>query len=246
MMNNHIKTFRDFSTRTKFVDYLGLYKPNKDGKDLLQISSIKKSDYQYELEEILKNLDTVSRTWNNQSVNDIEKSVAKQGPRQLEVMEGQKNEKLQAGYTPDQPMFRIKLCEANSYFYQLAQEIGLEKSLARFHVQFPGEVTAWHTDIYSPAHEFLDQSAQDADDLSVGQDKNIRRVLIALENWQPGHMLMFGQTTWTNWKAGDVVYWEYGVPHGAANMGYTPRISVSITGRMTDKFTNSQKNARRL
>lgn len=239
-----MKTFNDFVTRTEFVNYLGLYKSNKSANDFIKIDSIQKENYDAELIKIHSDIELIQETWNNQSVNAIEKSVAKQGQRQLDIMQGQKTEKLLAGYKPDQPMYRVNNCSTDSYFYELADTLGLKNSLARYHVQFPGEVTAWHTDIFSPSHEFLNENQTDLSDESVGRDKNIRRLMIALEDWQPGQFLLFGNTPWLNWSAGDVIYWDYGVPHGSANMGYAPRVSVSITGQITDQFTKLCNHAR--
>jgi hypothetical protein len=231
-----MKTYKDFSTRSEFIEYLGLYDKNTATNDFRTFDKIDPKNYVHELEAIVKNLAEIKHSWNNQSVNQIEKSVSTKGAKQLDIMQGQKKEKLDAGYHPDAPMYRIGVCAKDSFFYQYANYVGLEKPLARWHVQFPGEVTAWHTDIYSPAHEFLDPSTVDQSDESVGRDNGIRRIIIAIEDWTWGHMLMFGKTPWIDWKAGDVIYWEFGVPHGTANMGYIPRISVSITGKQTEKF----------
>ena len=241
-----MKTYKDFETRSELIEYLNLYQPNADVKDFVKLTNISVSNYTLELQQIKTNIDEIQKTWNTQSINDIEKSVSTKGPKQLDIMQAQRREKIQAGYHPDQPQYRINNCGATSYFKQFAEEIGLKNSLARFHVQFPGEVTAWHTDIFSPAHEFLDEDVQDFDDESVGKDKNIRRILIALEDWSVGQFFLFGKTMWTEWAAGDVVSWNYGVPHGTANMGYFPRISVSITGKITDKFIEINDEARKL
>jgi hypothetical protein len=241
------KTFRDFDTRSQFIEYLGLYpKRPADYKDFVKIHTIPVEHFQSELQDILANINVVEKTWNDQSINAIERSVAKKGQRQLDIMQAQRREKLQAGYAPDQPMYRIKNCGADSVFSALAQHLGLDHGLARYHVQFPGEVTAWHTDIFSPSHEFLADDADPMDDASVGKDNNIRRVLIALQPWQQGHMMQFGRTFWFDWRAGDVISWDYGVPHGSANMGYQPRISVSITGKITDRFIALNHDARKI
>lgn len=234
-----------FNSREEFVKSLNLYHYDRTNTsaDFVKIQTIDSSKYQAELQEILKNIDLVKKTWNNQSIDQIEESVKKQGPRQVEIMQGQKNDKVKAGYQTDVAMYRVNNCNSSSYFYTLAQELGLERPLARYHVQFPGEVTVWHTDIFSPAHEFLTELVGNVPDDKIGTDKNIRRVLISLDNWDWGHMLVFGKTPWINWTAGDIIYWEYGVPHGSANMGYTPRISVSITGLASDKFKDTIQHA---
>jgi len=242
-----IKTYRNFRTRNEFIDYLNLYPKHPTGRpDFVKLANIPPECYQQELEAILKNINHVKQDWNNQSINDIERSVAKKGQKQLDIMEAQRQEKLQAGYGLEQPMYRIKNCEPESYFNKFAEDIGLEYSQSRYHVQFPGEVTAWHTDIFSPTHEFLVDYDDDQDDEFVGKDKNIRRIMIALQPWQRGHFLQFGYTPWIDWSAGDVIGWDYGVPHGSANMGYEPRISVSITGKITDKFAALNNHARKL
>lgn len=239
-------TYKDFETRTEFVNYLGLYNQSCSNTqpDFLKIANIEKQHYQHELRDILKNLEDIRKFWNNQSVSQIEQTVRKKGQRQIDIMQGQKTEKIRAGYHPDAAMYRVSNCKPDSYFVNFAETIGLKNSLARYHVQFPGEVTSWHTDIFSPAHEFLADIVGEQTDESVGTDRNIRRILIALEPWDWGHILVFGKTPWLEWQAGDVIYWDYGVPHGGANMGYTPRISVSITGQITDKFTEICNHAR--
>ncbi len=232
-------TYKDFDSRTAFVEYLGLYHNNKKSKekDFHIVDQIPLSAYHKELDKILLDIDIIRQNWNNQSIIDIEKSVAKQGEKQLDIMQGQKNDKLRAGYDPTRPMYRVKNCENDSFFYEYAKEIGLDRALARYHIQFPGEVTAWHTDIYSPVHEFLLPVIQDSDS-DIGKDKNVRRILIALQDWDWGQILLFGKTPWLNWNAGQTIYWNYGVPHSAANTSYTPRISVSITGLITKRFND--------
>lgn len=245
-ININMLTYKNFETRTEFVNHLGLYHNDRFSTrvDFVKIFKINTNKFCHELQDIHQNLKYIYESWNNQSIEHIEESVKKKGHRQLEIMQGQKKEKLHAGYHPNAAMYRIKNCGPNSYFTKFAKEIGLKCGLARYHVQFPGEVTAWHTDIFSPAHEFLVNERNDIPDQEIGLDQNIRRILIALEEWDWGHILSFGKTPWINWNAGDVVYWDYGVPHGSANMGYRPRISVSITGEITDKFLEICNHAR--
>jgi hypothetical protein len=238
-------TYKDFKTRTEFVDYLGLYHGDRHDPrpDWIKIDTVSYESYAKELETILHDLDHVRETWNNQSIIHIEQSVAKKGSKQLEIMQGQKQEKIAAGYSADAAMYRVQNCAADSVFNDYAKQIGLQASVSRYHVQFPGEVTVWHTDIYSPAHEFL-AHMDDIPDEEIGKDRQIRRILISLQDWDWGHMLIFGKTPWVNWNAGDVIYWEYGVPHGSANMGFKPRVSVSITGLASDSFLTKCDNAR--
>lgn len=230
-------TYKDYDSREEFVKSLGLYHHDKflKTKEFTVMSGLV-NGFDQELADIKQNIEVIRDTWNDQSISQIEQSVFKSGERHLKIMQGQKNDKLAAGYTPNQPMYRMRQCPDNSVFYDLARNIGLDYPCARFHVQFPGEVTIVHTDIFSPAHEFLPEAAKNIPDEKIGHDSGIRRILIALEDWNWGQIVMFGAQSWSQWKAGDISYWKYGVPHCAANMGYTPRISASITGMANDKF----------
>jgi hypothetical protein len=60
--------------------------------------------------------------------------------------------------------------------------------------------------------------------------KNSKRYWIPLQDWQPGHIFMYEDRVITDYKAGDVwVYEEAGALHGAANIGYTPRLVLQIS-----------------
>lgn len=232
------KTYRDFDSREDFIRSLGLYHHDSTvapGKDFACIGKVV-SNYQSELNGILDNINIIKQSWHDQSISSIEKSVGRLGDRQIEIMAGQKKDKVKAGYDIDQPMFRVSKVPDNSIFLSIAQDLGLEHALGRYHVQFPGEVTAWHTDIFAPAQEFLPDFVKNVPDEQIGQDLGIRRIIVALEDWRWGQSMMFGTSVWHQWQAGDIVYWNYGMPHCAANAGYEPRVFVSITGLANEKF----------
>jgi hypothetical protein len=63
-----------------------------------------------------------------------------------------------------------------------------------------------------------------------GQEQRIRRAVVFLEDWQPGHYAEYLDRPYTAWRAGDIVEWTYDMPHMAANMGPTPRYTLQITG----------------
>jgi len=65
-----------------------------------------------------------------------------------------------------------------------------------------------------------------------GQEQSIRRAVVFLEDWQPGHYAEYMDRPYTAWQAGDVVEWPYDTPHMAANMGPTPRYTLQITGHV--------------
>ena len=59
--------------------------------------------------------------------------------------------------------------------------------------------------------------------------ENIRRVLVMLEDWKPGHYLEIDGTGITSWVAGDWFMWEADVPHAASNIGIDDRYTLQIT-----------------
>ena len=63
-----------------------------------------------------------------------------------------------------------------------------------------------------------------------GQEHNIRRAIVFLEDWKPGHYFEAMGVSNTDWKAGQVVEWSYDAPHMAANIGLDPRYTLQITG----------------
>lgn len=65
-----------------------------------------------------------------------------------------------------------------------------------------------------------------------GREHTIRRAIIFLEDWQPGHYAEYMNEPFVNWKAGTVIEWSYDTPHMAANLGLTPRYTLQVTGHV--------------
>ena len=63
-----------------------------------------------------------------------------------------------------------------------------------------------------------------------GQEHRIRRAIIFLEDWKPGHYSEIAGQGLVNWQAGDVLEWHYDTPHAAANIGLEDRYTLQITG----------------
>ncbi len=60
--------------------------------------------------------------------------------------------------------------------------------------------------------------------------KNSQRYWMPFQDWEPGHIFIYEDQVITNYRAGDV--WTYKNPkalHGAANIGYTPRIVLQVS-----------------
>ena len=61
-------------------------------------------------------------------------------------------------------------------------------------------------------------------------EKNSQRYWIPLLDWEPGHIFMYEDQVITNYQAGDVwKYAEAGALHGAANIGFLPRIILQVS-----------------
>lgn len=60
--------------------------------------------------------------------------------------------------------------------------------------------------------------------------KNIRRILVMLDDWKPGHYLEVDGIGVVNWIAGDYFIWDSDVRHAASNIGTEDRYTLQITG----------------
>jgi hypothetical protein len=106
-------------------------------------------------------------------------------------------------------------------FQHIADQFALEKSMARIHVQHPGQVWNLHLDKL--------EKWMPADPAQVV------RYFVQLTDWQPGHFWSYGNYMWSGWHAGDVSTFDWiNVPHATANAGHVPRATLQITGIITD------------
>ena len=105
-------------------------------------------------------------------------------------------------------------------FQRIADQFGLEESMARIHVQRPGQVWNLHLDKlekWMPA-----------------DPSQVVRYFVQLTDWQQGHFWNYGNYMWSGWYAGDVSTFDWiNVPHSTANAGHTPRVTLQITGVKT-------------
>ena len=88
----------------------------------------------------------------------------------------------------------------------------------------PGCTLPVHSDTYVKFREIY----------SISNPLNIYRAIVFLENWQSGHYFEIDCKPYLNWQAGDCVWWQYDVPHIAANIGETDRYTLQITGVKLD------------
>jgi hypothetical protein len=100
---------------------------------------------------------------------------------------------------------------------RIADSFDLDNSMARLHVQWPGQVWNLHID---KLEKWMPEDPE-----------RVERYFVQLTDWQQGHFWSFGNYTWQNWRAGDVVTFDWlNVPHCTANAGHTPRVTLQVTG----------------
>lgn len=108
-------------------------------------------------------------------------------------------------------------------FIDIYTELGWKDIGVAFYRMRTGTVMPVHSDLYKRYIELFNLQ---------GQEHTIRRALVLLENWKPGHYLEVNGRANVNWQAGDVVEWVYDVPHSAANIGLEDRYTLQITGHL--------------
>lgn len=110
----------------------------------------------------------------------------------------------------------------------LANSLGFEDPpLQKVLKQSPGQMFPLHIDVYQ---DLRSEEQQQGPDMTF--DPGIRRVFVALNDWQPGHYYQIGNSVWHNWQAGDAVTFRWGVPHSTANSGNTDRYTLILTGQV--------------
>lgn len=100
---------------------------------------------------------------------------------------------------------------------KISDSFELDKTMARLHVQWPGQVWNLHLD---KLEKWMPEDPS-----------RVQRYFVQLTDWQQGHFWSFGNYTWQNWRAGDVVTFDWiNVPHSTANAGLSPRVTLQVTG----------------
>jgi hypothetical protein len=111
-----------------------------------------------------------------------------------------------------------------------AQRWCLKNPQLKIHNQKPGQMFPFHLDSTSKYIKLHSMN-------TVKLQKKIRRLFVFLEDYSPGQIVMVGNTIISDWKKGDVLWFDwYNVPHGTANFGRKNRPILQITGETTPAF----------
>ena len=166
-------------------------------------------DWKDELEEAYKTMASV--TWNNRWHKH-----GKKDPRG-NLAENEIKDIINAGGDPDMTMYQGSYT-IGPVIQKMIDALGMDNCRHKLHIQLPGEVVTMHMD----KHYELDGG-------------EARRFLIALEDWEPGQFMMFGNQLCERWTAGDIITWEWrDIPHATANASLHKRPLLAVTGVVTD------------
>ncbi len=113
--------------------------------------------------------------------------------------------------------------------------------------QPPGSIMGRHVDFISC---FTYENRDNIDNMKYDKElrqpkglKTIWRCFVALDDWHPGQIVNFEPNFWTEWKKGDVVFFDWkNTPHATCNGGFHQRPFLKITGVLDDDswITKSQ------
>jgi hypothetical protein len=112
----------------------------------------------------------------------------------------------------------------NPMIIDIFHQMGWQDVGTSYYRMMPGTILPTHQDLYK---KYIDIFSLH------GQEHTIRRAVIFLQDWQPGHYFEGMGEPVVKWSAGDVVEWCYDTPHLAANMGSAARYTLQITGHVS-------------
>jgi hypothetical protein len=141
---------------------------------------------------------------------------------QLEIWH---NQGYTSRFTGDMCDMRASQPSWNQRFIDMFQGQGWKDVGTSYYRMNTGTVLPTHGDLYLKYVDIFNLH---------GREHTIRRAIVFLEDWQPGHYAEYMDRAYVNWRAGAVIEWTYDTPHMAANLGLTPRYTLQITGHVDD------------
>lgn len=103
---------------------------------------------------------------------------------------------------------------------------GLENVGVSYYRMDPGDNLPIHSDLYKKYISLFNLE---------DRKENIIRYIFFPEDRQPGHIFEVDGKI-IDWRAGDWVAWKYDTIHMAANMGYSPRYTIQVTGVLRENI----------
>jgi len=105
------------------------------------------------------------------------------------------------------------------YVDEIAQMLNLRNPGFVFYKMETLDIMPTHIDHYNTYCKVFKKERQE-----------VRRAIVFLEDWKPGHYFEVADRAFVNWKAGEFVLWHPDTPHAASNIGIDPRYTLQITG----------------
>jgi hypothetical protein len=176
----------------------------------------------------IKDLGHISGNWQNEINNVIDKAKPLNwGNRRLSTnrpnddVEAEENDLIQAGADPKMTIYR-GLTDFNECpsIQKIVDFFALNPVKAKLHTQFTGEMLQLHID-----------KLYDLDN----DPNNVIRIMVMMQDWEPGQFIMYGNQIHERWKSGDVHTFDWqNLPHATANASLTPRPMLVITGVLSE------------
>ena len=117
---------------------------------------------------------------------------------------------------PEQSMFEIEEIQKLATYWKL------KRLRTRIHVQMPGQTFIQHID------KLWHRNPADP--------TKVLRIMVALQDYEPGQIITYGNAVYTRWRAGDISTFDtHNVPHASVNLSKSPRPFLVITGIRTDE-----------
>jgi hypothetical protein len=122
----------------------------------------------------------------------------------------------------------------------------IEEPFVQLSCQKPGMVHAFHFDDLKTYYKGIwTENDPSRKELKFNRqtlwaevdDRFAIKFMIPLTDWRYGHIFQFGMKYWDNWRAGDVVIFDWqNLPHGTANASFydRPMVRVSAIARYSD------------
>jgi len=137
-------------------------------------------------------------------------------------VEAEENDLIKAGANPKMTIYRgltdFSKCPT---IQKMIDYFEFKTVNAKLHVQFTGEMLNMHVDKLYDIDEDPD---------------NVLRIMIMLDDYEPGQFIMYGNQLFDRWQSGDIHYFDWkNIPHATANASNKPRPMLVLTGVMSDR-----------
>lgn len=113
-------------------------------------------------------------------------------------------------YLPEQVGFYKKIVNP----FQI-ENLDIDNCLFQVILQRPGRMLPWHIDTF---HDFKNKSNAD----------KVRTYLCFITDWEPGQVFGTISDTYTHWKKGDTIFWNYLAWHFSSNSSIKPKLTLQI------------------